>query len=200
MNGMAPTTAWTKVARRLGLDHNPLRRRSDLIAGWLLPAAIVAFLILSPLVAGVAGLWMQAGNAAAQRAERSWHSVSAVLLQPAPGPLMSDNGANTWLVWTPARWIADGRVRTGDIPAPADTDADAVVSVWLDRAGHVQAPPLTPGAARDRVLAGMLAALAALAVLFTVMALVTRWVLDRRRLARWETAWLAVGPQWSRRA
>ena len=94
---------------------------------------------------------------------------------------------------------ADGRVRTGDIPAPADTDADAVVSVWLNRAGHVQAPPLTSGGARDRVLVGMLSALAALAVLLTVMALVTRWVLDRRRLARWETAWLAVGPQWNRR-
>jgi hypothetical protein len=199
MNGMAPTTAWTKAARRLGFDHNPLRRRSDLVAGWLLPGTIVAFLVLGPLVAGAAGLWMQAGNTAAQRAEGSWHSVRAVLLQPAPGPVMSDNGANTWLVWTPARWVADGRVRTGDIPAPAGSDGDAAVSVWLNRAGHVEAPPLTSGAARDRIMIGMLSALAALALLLAAMATVTRWVLDRSRLAGWETAWLSVGPQWSRR-
>ena len=186
------------MARRLGFDHNPLRRRSDLIDGWLLPAAIAAFVALGPLVAGAAGLWVHADNAAAQRVQRSWHEVRAVLLQPVPGPAMSDNGANSWLVWTSARWTADGRPQVGDVPALAGTSEDAVVSVWLNRAGQVQVPPLTAGGARDRIVVAALFALAGLAVLLMVLAVLARWLLDRRRLAGWEAAWQSVGPQWSR--
>ncbi len=186
------------MTRRLGFDHNPLRRGSDVIEAWLLPAMIAAFLILGPLVAGAAGLWVHADNAAAQRATQSWHQAPAVLLQAAPGPMMSDNGANTWLVWTPARWAAGGRPRTGNIPAPAGTRAGAAVRVWLDRAGDVQVPPLTAPGARDRVMVGMSLALAAFALLLAGLALLGRRMLDHKRLAGWEAAWLSVGPQWSR--
>jgi hypothetical protein len=189
---------WTRVARRLGLDHNPLRRRSDVVEGWLLPVTVVTFLLLGPLVAGLTGLRVQADNAAAQRAERSWRQVPAVLLKAAPGPMMSDNGANAWLVWTPARWVADDRARTGIVPAPSGTRAGAAVRVWVDRTGTVQVPPLTAARADERVVVAMAFALAALAVFLAGLALVTRGVLDRRRLAEWETAWLSVGPQWSR--
>jgi len=188
------------VARRLGLDHNPLRRRSDVIEGWLLPATVVAFLLLGPLVAGLIGLRVTADNAAAQRAEQSWRQVPAVLLKAAPGPMMSDNGANAWLVWTPARWVTDGRARTGIVPAPSGSRAGATVRVWVDRTGNVQVPPLTPARADDRVVVAMAFVLAALAVFLAGLALVIRAMLDRRRLADWEAAWLSVGPQWSRHA
>lgn len=186
------------MARRLGLDHNPLRRRSDVIEGWLLPLTVVTFLFLGPLVAGLIGLRVQADNAAAQRAERSWHQVPAVLLTAAPGPMMSDNGANAWLVWTRARWVTDGRTRTGIVPAPSGTRAGATVRVWLDRTGAVRVPPLTAARADDRIVVAMAFALAALAVFLAGLALVIRAILDRRRLAGWEAAWLSVGPQWSR--
>jgi hypothetical protein len=161
------------VARRLGFDHNPLRRRLDLIDGWLLPAVIAAFLTLGPLLAGGVGLWVHADNAAAQRAQRPWHEVQAELLQPVPGPAISGTGSSSWLVWTPARWTADGRTRVAVVPAPAGTSEDAVVPVWLNRAGQVQAPPLTAGAARDRMVLAALFALASLAVLLTVLAAAT---------------------------
>jgi hypothetical protein len=193
---MAATTVWTRIARRLGFDHNPLRRRLDLIEGWLLPAAIAGFLVLGPLAATGAGLWVHSDNVSAQRAQRSWHEVSAVLLKPVPGPVTS--GANSWLVSAPARWTADGRQRVGDIPAPAGTSEDAVVPLWFNRAGKVQSPPLTAAGARNRIVVTVLFALAAVAVLLTVVALVIRSMLDRRRIAGWETAWLSVGPQWSR--
>jgi hypothetical protein len=185
------------MTRRLGLDHNPLRRGSDVIEGWLLPATVAVFLILGPLVAGVAGLRVHADNVAAQRAEQSWHRVPAVLLQAVPGPLMSDNGANGWLVWARARWTAGGREHVGSVPAPAGTSAGATVPVWLDRAGNVQAP-LTATDARDRIMIAGALALAALAAVLTGLALLSRRMLDRRRLAGWEAAWLSVGPQWSR--
>jgi hypothetical protein len=185
------------VARRLGFDHNPLRRRLDLIDGWLVPTVIAAFLTLGPLLAGGAGLWVHADNAAAQRAQRSWHEVRGVVLRPVPGPATAGNGSNSWLVWAPARWTADGQTQTGNIPVPAGSSQDAVVPVWLNRAGHVQVPPLTAGAARDRVVVAALFALASLAALLTILAAVARWLLDRRRLAGWEAAWRSVGPQWS---
>src|SRR5579875_567272 len=191
---MAATTMWAKAIRRLGFDHNPLRRGWDLIDGWLLPAAIIAFLILGPLAATVAGLWAHADNMAIQRADKSWHQVSAVLLKPAPGPLFSDNGANSWLVWSPARWVADGRARTGDVPAPAGASAGTTVRVWVDRAGNAQPPPLTAAGARNRILIAAVFTLAGLTALLTVAALATRWMLDRKRIASWEAGWLSVEP------
>ena len=159
---------------------------------------IAAFLALGPLAAGAASLWVHAGNAAARQAQRSWHRVPAVLLQAAPGPLMSDGGANTWLVETPARWTAGGRAHTAKVPAAAGTSADAVVPVWLDRAGQVMFPPQTAGQVQERVLVAAAAALAGLAVLLAGLALLARRVLDCRRIAGWDAAWQAVGPQWSR--
>jgi len=187
-----------RLARRLGLDHNPMRRRSDVIEGWLLPAAVVGFLIAGPLLGAVVGLRVHSDNIATQRAERAWHRVPAVLLQAAPGPMVSDNGANTWLVWTEARWLVAGRPRVGIVPAAAGTKDGAAVRVWLDRAGDVQEPPLSPTGASDRVMIAISFALAALAVFLTGMVLLGRRMLDRHRLAGWEAAWLAVGPQWSR--
>ena len=195
---MAATTMWTKAIRRLGFDHNPLRRRSDQIDGWLLPAAIIAFLVLGPLAATGAGLWAHAENMAIQRADKSWHQVSAVLAKPVPGPLFADNGANSWLVWSPARWVADGHARTGDVPAPAGASVGTTVKVWLNGAGKVQAPPLSAAGASNRILIAALYTLAGLTALLTVATLVTRWVLDRKRIASWETGWLSVEPQWSR--
>jgi hypothetical protein len=185
------------VARRLGFDHNPLRRRLDLIDGWLVPAVVAAFLTLGPLLAGGIGLWVHADSAAAQRAERSWHEVQAMVLAPVPGPALSGgNGSNSWLVWAPARWTAGGRTQTGDVPVPAGTSQDAVVPVWLSR-GRVQVPPLSAAATRDRIVVAAVFALASLAVLLTILAALARWLLDRRRLAGWEAAWRLVGPQWS---
>jgi hypothetical protein len=189
---------WMRLTRRLGRDRNPLRRRSDLIERWLLPVVIAAFLALCPLVAGAAGLWVRADNAAAEHAQLSWHRVPAVLLQAAAGPMWPGSGAHSWVVWTSARWTAGGRPRIGSVPAPARTRAGSTVPVWLDRAGKVRMPPLTAAQASNRVVVAMLIALAGLAVLLAGTALLARRVLDRRRLADWEIAWLSVGPQWSR--
>ena len=191
-----PGATWMKFARRLGGDRNPLRRRSDLLEAWLIPAAIVVFLALSPLVAGLAAIGVRADNAAAQHMQQSWHPVSAVLLRAAPGPAYSDNGGNTWTVWVPARWTVGGRHYTGNIPVPAGSRADSTQTVWLDRAGHVQVPPMNRPELRGALGTGILLALAALAVVVAVATRLFRWLLDRKRMASWETAWLAVGPRW----
>ena len=191
-----PTTTWMKLARRLGRGPNPLRRRSDIVEAWLAPAAIIVFLVLSPLVALLVDIGVQADNAAAQRVQQSWHPVSAVLLRAAPGPAFSDNGSNTWTVWAPARWTVGGRHYTGNIPVPSDSRAGSAQTVWLDRSGHVRAPAMTAPELSGAIGTGILLAVAALAVAVGIAARLVKWVLDRRRIASWETAWLAVGPRW----
>jgi hypothetical protein len=193
----ASAKTWRKLTARLGRDRNPLRRRADLIDAWLLPAALAAFLALVPVVAAVTGAWVRADNAAARHAQLSWHRARAVLLQAAPGPEMSDNGASTWLVWTLARWSVDGRSYTGDVPASAKSRAGSTETIWLDRTANVRVPPLTPPQVGNRVLAMTFIALAVLAVVLAGLGWLARWALDRRRLAGWETAWLAAGPRWS---
>jgi hypothetical protein len=188
---------WTRLARRLGADHNPLRRRSDLIEAWLLPCAIAAFLVLAPVVAAGAVWWSHAQVAAARHAQQSWRRVPAVLLRAAPGPMISGGGSNTWTAREPARWVAGAQPRTGLVPVPSGTRAGTHVMVWLDRAGLPQPLPLTASQARDRVVVALSAALAALAVALAVLALVIRWRLNRRRLASWAADWESVGPQWS---
>ena len=191
---------WTRLTRTLGLDHNPLRRRMDRIAAWLVPGVIVAFVLLGPLAAAGASLWVHADSVAAHRAEQSWHRVDAVLLQSAPGLQLVGNGPNAWMIWTPARWRLDGRPQHGMVPAQAGTRAGAVVPVWLDRSGKVQPPPLNHGQVSYRATLAAATAVVALGVSLFCLALIGRWVLDRRRIAAWETAWRSVGPQWSRQS
>src|SRR5215472_7319153 len=192
-----PTATWKKLARRLGRGPNPLRRRSDVLEAWLVPAAFVVFLALSPLVAGLAAMGVRADNAAAQHVQQSWHPASAVLLRAAPGPAFSDNGANTWTVWEPARWTAGGRQYTGSIPVAAGSRAGSSQTAWLDRAGHVRAPAMTAPELSGAIGTGILLAVAALAVVIGIAYRLAKWALDRRRIASWETAWLSVGPRWS---
>jgi hypothetical protein len=193
----ALTKTWTRLARRLGYDRSPLHRRSDVVEAWLVPAAIAAFLALCPVIAGVASISVHADNAAARHAERSWHRVTAVLVRSAPGPEMSDGGANAWVVWTPARWTVHGHHVTGDVPAPARSSAGSTLTVWLNRAGKVQLPTLTAAQAEGRIVSDTLISMAALAVLLAILVWQARRALDRRRLASWEIAWLAVEPRWT---
>ena len=190
-----PTMTWTRLTRRLRDDHNPLRLRSDRVEAWLLPAVLAAFLVLAPLVAAATIWQVHAANAADTTAQRSLHPAPAVLLAAAPGPM--HRHGSSWLVWTPARWTADGVTRTGQIPVGAGTPAGSRVRVWLTRSGQVRLPPLTPGLARDRGRFAAALALAALAGALALAALAGRWRLNRRRLSDWTIGWLAVEPQWS---
>jgi hypothetical protein len=192
-----PRAAWTKLVRRLGWDDNPLRPRSDLMGRWLLPAVIIIFVAMCPVVATVTGMRVRADNAAVVHAQRDWRPVTAVLLRAAPGSAQSDHGTNTWLTWTPARWRVAGQSRVGDVPAVAGSRAGSRQTVWLNRAGQVQVPPLTARQVGNRVRADTAMALAALAFVLAGLWLLARRALNRRRLRDWEMEWLTVGPLWT---
>jgi hypothetical protein len=196
---MATTTKWVKLSRRFGLDRNPLRRPADKIEAWLVPAAIAVFLALCPVVGSGMSAWVHADNAAAQRAAQSWHSVKAILLQAVPGAAESDGGTNTWTVWARAQWTVGGLHVTGKVPVPAGSPAGSTHAVWLNRAGAVQVPPASASQVAGLADTATAVGLTALAILLTGLTWLIRRALDRRRLARWESAWLTVGPRWSHR-
>ena len=47
----------TRFARRLGLDGNPLRRRTDKVAACLAAMLVMAFLIVAPMISIAAVHW-----------------------------------------------------------------------------------------------------------------------------------------------
>jgi hypothetical protein len=62
----------TRLARRLGVDGNPLRRRTDKIAACLAALLIALFLIGAPLLSVTAARWASHAAATRQEAARSW--------------------------------------------------------------------------------------------------------------------------------
>src|SRR5262249_41036625 len=102
----------SRVARRLGLDGNPLRR-TDKIAACLAVLLVAVFVIGAPVLARAAVGWVSRVAAAEQPVARSWRAVPAVVRKAAPAPAV-------WEVsWVPARGTAPagrhgpGRSRSG---------------------------------------------------------------------------------------
>jgi len=182
----------TRLARRLGLDGNPLRRRTDKIAARLAMLTLVVFLIAAPVLSVAVGrAWATEPHGA-----RFWRQVSAVLLQAAP-PV---TGGVYAAPLVRARWTApDGRRRTGRIPVSLGLAAGRTVSVWVNATGSPTGPPLNHRAVLAREAVAAVFVPIALGWVLLCLTEAGRWVLDRRRLAGWDAAWAAIGPQWTKR-
>ncbi len=189
------------LARRAGLDGNPLRRGSDRAEAWLRIGLVVVFLIASPLAAIGLGKLTNAASASAARAQAaSERQVAAVLLdkvaRAADDPLYGATG----FVWARARWTApDGQQRAGEVPAPVGSQAGRIVSVWVDSTGQLVYPPIGESQIASRVIAVIALTPAALGVVLLIAAWLVRSVLDRRRLKDWAAEWSAVEPEWTKR-
>jgi hypothetical protein len=180
---------------RLLLGRNGLRRRSDRIEGVLLLVLVAAFGV-AVAAASVLGThiyhWQRAGEA-------RLHLVVAVLARTGP----VDSLGGTEEAW--ARWRApDGRRLSGTLtmvtaPGIWEAAAGSQVRVWVTRTGEPAVPP--PGRALvifNAVLAGIWAACGA-GMALACCYWMGRRVLDRRRLAAWESAWALTGPRWTSR-
>ncbi len=184
-------------AARLLAGRNQLRRPHDRIEGAAILVLTVAF------VAAMAG--------ASLLGARLYQSqlAGAAQLRPATAILTQD-GPRPDIRLVPtghalARWPAPGgREKSGMLeavttPAISGAVAGARVLVWLNRMGQPAAPP--PGRA-SMMVGAVLMALAVAAGIAAGLLLpyrLCRLVLDRRRLAAWESAWALTGPRWSSR-
>ena len=86
---MHTSPTWpASLARRIGLDANPLRRSTDRAEAWIRIALVLAFLVGTPLVAWGAGHWAGSVATTAVRSRLAGdHLVAATLLRGVPtGP------------------------------------------------------------------------------------------------------------------
>jgi hypothetical protein len=188
----------TRLSRRLGLDGNPLRRRTDKIAACAAALLLALFLVGAPLLSVVTAGWAARSGAADLQAGRSWRQVPATVLPAAPATTAAGGVLGSSQVL--ARWTApDGRMRTGRIPVRAHMAAGSTVRLWVDAAGSPADPPLNHRQVVALAATATVVGTATLGIMLLCLAWAGRRVLDRRRLAAWEAAWAAVGPQWTRR-
>ena len=185
----------TRLARLL-TGRNALRRPVDRIEGVVLVALSAAFLA-AVAFACIVGTHTYQSQRAATVALRP---VAALLLEDGPsvGSLARVGQAEArWFV--PGGGQQSGVLTTATAPDIAGAAAGARIPVWLNRSGQPVAPPADQAAMilYALVAGAVVAGLAGLALL-SVYAL-CRLVLDRRRLAAWESAWDRTGPRWTTR-
>jgi hypothetical protein len=200
MGRLARTGRLTRLGRRLWMGRSPLRRRMDRIEAWITVLLLAVLLIGAPVAGATAGGWMQRQGWLEQRAQQSWHQVPAVLLKTAPAlPNFDLRTSWNYEVMTLARWFGPGgRHLAGQIPATPGTLAGTTVPVWVNASGRETVQPLLHRELIKRELGAEVVAPFALALLLLSVGLLVRWLMDRRRLAGWETNWAFVGPRWSR--
>jgi hypothetical protein len=191
----------TALARRMGVDANPLRRGCDRAEGWVRLGLVVVFLVASPLAAiGLGHLTNDASIRAARSQAASEHWIPAVLLERVSRNPNDPLAGTTQLAWTKAKWTApDGRQRQGEVPAEVGSRAGRQVHIWVDEAGDLVYGPIGQGQIASRVIAVVALTPAVLAVVLLGVAWLTSRVLDRRRMARWAAEWSAVEPLWTKR-
>ena len=157
----------------------------------------VVFLAAAPFVSQACGTSVHTMAERAQRAQRTWRQVPAMLLKPEPGEPVSA-GFGEYFPETPARWTApDGKVVTGDVPGKPDAAPGTTVRVWVTREGQLTWPPLQDSQVSGVAQFASVLGVAGLAAALTLAGVLVRRALDKRRMAGWERAWLATGPRWT---
>jgi len=189
------------LARRMGLDANPLRRGCDRTEAWVRLGLVLVFLIASPLAAiGLGHLTNDASMRAARAQAAAEHRIPAVLVHKVSHNSDDPLYSAAELAWARATWTApDGKRITNEVPAPVGTRAGATVKIWVNDAGQLVYPPIGEGQIASRVIAVVALTPAILAIILLAVASLTGRLLDRRRLAGWAAEWSAVEPLWTKR-
>ena len=189
------TSPWRRLARLL-IGRNKLRRPADRIEG-----AVVVLLLAAFVTAVAAAPIFGAAIYQSQRAATArLRPAVAVLSQNGPY-----DGGTTGDGQALARWQApdgqhvSGYLNTETAPGIWGSPAGTRVQIWVTRSGEPTAPP--PGATVVLFTAIVIAISAACGagIALIVCYWLCRLVLDRRRLAAWESAWALTGPRWTTR-
>ena len=177
--------------------RNTLRRPVDRIEGAVLVAVTVAFLV-AMAVASVLGVHTYQSQRAASVGLRP---VVGVLIHAGP----SFYGSLARPGQTEARWRdpggseQSGVLTTATAPGIIGAAAGARIPVWLDRSGRPVAPPGGQVAMIVNALAASASVAGGAGMALLICYGLCRLVLDRRRLAAWESAWSLTGPRWTTR-
>ena len=198
--GRRPGSRWLRCGRWLGLDRNPLRRRTDRVEAAIRLVTMFVLVVAVPLACIVVG---QLAGHLAQRQARDQaaaeRQVTAVLLHGVPAGASPDPFSSIQEIMVPARWQLPGQPsRTGPVLAAMGARAGSTETIWVDAAG---APVSAPDS-------GLVEAAICVAVVNTCLAaglvlvagnMLARRALNRWRMREWDAAWRATGPLWSGR-
>jgi hypothetical protein len=155
---------------------NRLRRNVARIEAGTFAGLLVVFLIGAPLLAIAAGWWEHGVAVAEQRAQRSVHLVTAVLLQDVPDIVA---GSGAWDAGALARWTgSDGRSCVGVVLDTEGAKAGSRLPLWVDGSCRQADPPLTRGDVRSRVITAAALASAAFTITLLAVAIWLRWLLN----------------------
>ena len=194
-----PGRRLARLARWLGFDRNPLRRRTDRIEAALRLVMMIMLVAAVPAAAVFAG--QQADHVALNRAHAQRaanHLVNAVLLEQAPPTGTPDPYTSVQTTWVLARWQPPGLPpRTGEVLATAGARKGSTVRTWIDPSGAVTSPPLDHRDIVGDVLIAVVATCLVSWLVLLALGALARRALDRRRLSAWDAEWRAGGPLWS---
>jgi hypothetical protein len=181
---------------RLLMGRNELRRGSDRVEG------VVVLLLLAAFLGAIAGAVVLGGHIYhAQRA-------AAARLRPSVAVLTESGPYNTGLSeagQASARWKApDGRQQSGVLttittPGITDQPSGARIQVWLTPSGEPVSQPSGPAEVVFTAIVISISAACGAGTLLMGTYGLARLLLDRRRLADWESAWELTGPRWTPR-
>ncbi len=196
MRPMIPLSG--RLARWLGADGNPMRRRTDRVESAVKVVLLLVFLASGPLLASMTGSWVEQAGMHEMRQQQSWQQVNAVLLQPAPRPF--DTYGSTASYWVAARWQApSGKQQVGEVLTQAGAPAGTSVRIWVNQAGQLTGrQPMTMRVVVIRMVLAEILALGGLATALLFVSGLIRWQLNRRRMAYWAMEWAAFGPRWTK--
>jgi hypothetical protein len=188
-----------RLATGIGWDHHPLRRSVDRAEALATIILIASFLVAWPVAAFVAGRIADNAATAEQRAEQGWYPVQATLLQ---GAAQQAAAAGDWdVAWVPAKWtLRDGQVRHGRVGVELDAKAGQQVQITVNQAGQQTPQRLSAAGVEDEVMFAVLTVTMGVGVLYLIFLGILKIAFGRRRLACWQRAWDAVGPDWSHQA
>ena len=174
-----------RMVRGLWPDHNPLRRASDRAEAGIIALLIGALLLGAPLIALITWrLTLTSTFTTTDAIHDGWRQVSAVLLTDEPD-WTGGYGSSV-----PVRWQGpNGVPHTGQILADPGAKAGTRVTVWTDASGRLRDTPMSPGQATTQADLAAVIAVPVWALILLSTGMIGRYLLDRRRLDAWETAW-----------
>jgi hypothetical protein len=195
MTGKAKAPGLARRVARLLVGRSTLRRRSDRVEGAVAGLLSVVFLGCTAGAALFGLRFCQVQSADAARL----HPAVAVVSKVVP-----DGGALFSATEVVARWRApDGKQRLGVLtnsvaPGVSGAQAGSRVRVWLTASGDPVARPSALAVVLTAVVMSATGWCGA-GIVLGVCYLLCRVLLDRRRLAGWESDWALTGPRWSSR-
>jgi hypothetical protein len=186
----------SRLARWLA-GRNTLRRPVDRIEGTILVALTAAFLaaLAAASVLGVHTYQSQRATSADLR------PVVATLTQAAPSyyESLAQRGQAEARWRDPGGSEQSGVVTGSTVPGILGVAPGARITIWLNRSDQPVAPPGGQAAMIVNAVAPATAVVGGAGMTLLVCYWLCRFVLDRRRLAAWESAWSLTGPRWTTR-